>query len=217
MSRIAENVADIQRRIHAAANGRSVQLVAVSKTFPAESIREAYDAGVRTFGENRIQEAIPKMHSTGDLAVAWHFIGHLQTNKARDAVRNFPWIQSIDSIRLLEQVEKEAAKQNKNVDLLLEMNLGGEETKYGFTEGDLSSALVIAEKLQFCRVRGLMIIPPFQEDPEQTRPYFKKLAEMRKAHPQLTELSMGMSHDFEVAIQEGATMVRIGTALFGTR
>jgi PLP dependent protein len=219
MTEIAENVNKVRENIARAAHGRNVQLVAVSKTVSADRIAEAYDAGVKSFGENRIQEAIPKIQKLGSFEAEWHFIGHLQTNKARDAVRHFSWIQSIDSIRLLTQVEKEASKQKKNLNLLLELNLGGEETKHGLNEKDLQG--VFNAELQWCNIRGLMIIPPFDQDPEKIRPYFRKLREIRdrwqKDFPDLTELSMGMSNDYEVAIAEGATMVRIGTAIFGSR
>jgi PLP dependent protein len=221
MSEIAENTNKIRENIARGANGRNVQLIAVSKTVSADRIAEAYRAGVKIFGENRIQEAIPKIAELTSLAIEWHFIGHLQTNKARDAVRHFSWIQSIDSHKLLIQIEKEAAKQEKNIKLLLELNIGSEESKHGLTETDLPEILEAGSKLQWCQILGLMIIPPYDEDPEKIRPYFKKLRETRdrwqKDFPDLTELSMGMSNDYEVAIEEGATMVRIGTSIFGSR
>lgn len=218
---IAENIKKVRENIARVANHRNVKLVAVSKTVPTERISEAYHAGVKIFGENRIQEAIPKIAELVSLALEWHFIGHLQTNKAREAVRYFSWIQSIDSRKLLLQVEKEAAKQQKNINLLLELNIGSEESKHGLTENDLPHILKAGSELQWCKIRGLMIIPPFDEDPGKIRPYFKKLREIRdlwhKDYPDLTELSMGMSNDYEVAIEEGATMVRIGTSIFGSR
>jgi pyridoxal phosphate enzyme (YggS family) len=221
MSEIAENTNKIRENIARAANGRNVQLIAVSKTVSANRIAEAYRAGVNFFGVNRIQEAIPKIAELTSLAIEWHFIGHLQTNKARDAVRHFSWIQSIDSHKLLIQIEKEAAKQEKNIKLMLELNIGSEESKHGLTETDLPEILEAGSKLQWCKILGLMIIPPYDEDPEKIRPYFKKLRETRdhwqKDYSDLTELSMGMSNDYEVAIEEGATMVRIGTSIFGSR
>lgn len=218
---IAQRCNDVVGRIERAAAGRPVKLIAVSKTFPAETVREACAAGLTVFGENRIQEAAPKILSLQDLAIEWHLIGHLQSNKAREAVRHFAWIQSIDSIKILSLVEKEAAKQQKKINVLLEINIGGEETKHGFSETDLPVALQSGRAFEWTSVRGLMIIPPFFEDPEMVRPYFRKMRELRASlaahYPDLVELSMGMSHDFEIAIQEGATMVRVGTALFGER
>lgn len=218
---IAENIKKVRENIARVANGRNVRLIAVSKTVPAERIAEAYHAGAKIFGENRIQEAIPKIAELISLAAEWHFIGHLQTNKAREAVRYFSWIQSIDSQKLLTQVEKEAAKQEKNINLLVELNMGDEESKHGLKENDLPEILQTGSELQWCKIRGLMIIPPFDENPEKIRPYFIKLREIRdryqKDFPNLTELSMGMSNDYEVAIEEGATMVRIGTSIFGSR
>lgn len=218
---IAENIAKVRENIARVADDRNVKLIAVSKTVPAERISEAYQAGVKIFGENRIQEAIPKIAELVSLGAEWHFIGHLQTNKARDAVRYFSWIQSIDSHKLLTQVEKEAAKQQKNINLMLELNIGSEESKHGLNENDLAEILQAGSRLHWCKIRGLMIIPPFDEDHEKIRPYFKKLRQMRDRYqsdfPDLTELSMGMSNDYEVAIEEGATMVRIGTSIFGSR
>jgi PLP dependent protein len=218
---IAENIAKVRENIARVANDRNVKLIAVSKTVPADRISEAYQAGVKIFGENRIQEAVPKILELTSLGAEWHFIGHLQTNKAREAVRYFSWIQSIDSQKLLLQVEKEAAKQRKNINLLLELNIGSEESKHGLIENDLPEILKAGSELQWCKIRGLMIIPPFDEDPGKIRPYFKRLHKIQdhwqKDFPDLTELSMGMSNDYEVAIEEGATMVRIGTSIFGSR
>lgn len=218
---IAENIQKIQKQIDEAAGDRKVKLVAVSKTVPAERIHEAYEAGVHVFGENRIQEAIPKIAELAGLNIQWHFIGHLQTNKAKEAVRHFSWIQSIDSLKLLHQVEKEAVKLNKKINALLELNLGNEESKYGLAETEIGKVLKAAEGLEWVHVHGFMIIPPFHDDPEKVLPYFRKLRELRdkwrSEYPGLSELSMGMSHDFVVAIQEGATMVRIGSNIFGSR
>ncbi len=209
------------REILNAVGDRNVKIIAVSKTHPAAKLRDAYEAGVRVFGENRIQEAIPKIQDLESWPLEWHFIGHLQTNKSRDAVRFFSWIHSIDSIKLLHQVEKEAMKQSKQINLLLEINLGGEESKSGTTEMNLPELLQAGKDLTWSHIRGLMTIPPFLEDVEKVRPYFQRLRELRNqylpVYPKLTELSMGMSHDYVAAIEEGATMVRIGTALFGER
>jgi PLP dependent protein len=213
---IESRLRKIQTGISAAARTRTVKLVGASKTVPPERIQEAYDAGLRCFGENRIQEAIPKIQSLPK-DIEWHFIGHLQSNKVRDAVAHFAWIESVDSKRLLAKIDQEAVKQNKSMIVLIEINLGGEETKHGADPGDLESILQASQNLTKIEVRGLMAIPPFFEDPEQVRPYFKRLRDLASQFPALTELSMGMSHDYIVAVEEGATVVRVGTALFGER
>jgi pyridoxal phosphate enzyme (YggS family) len=215
-SMIQSNLSKIQAEVAAAAAGRAVKIIGASKTVPAEKLREAYNLGLRSFGENRIQEAIPKIKDLPE-NIEWHFIGHLQSNKVRDAVRHFSWIQSVDSSRLLLLIDKEAAKQQKQISVLFEINLGGEETKHGLSPELLKEALETGGNLEHARIQGLMAIPPFFEDPEQVRPYFRRLKDLASMHPALTELSMGMSHDYFVAIEEGATMVRIGTALFGER
>ena len=161
-----------------------------------------------------MQEGMAKIQSL-PADIEWHFIGHLQTNKAREAVRFFSWIQSVDSLRLLNAIEKEATKQQKKMSLLLEINLGNEESKSGLDATQIEE--LISTKLEWSGILGLMAIPPFFEDPEKARPYFQDLRKLAEPYPQLTEFSMGMSHDYVVAIQEGATMVRIGTALFGER
>jgi pyridoxal phosphate enzyme (YggS family) len=211
---IESNYKRIRDEISNASKGRTVKLIGASKTMPVERIQEAYDAGMRFFGENRIQEGVTKIQSL-PADIEWHFIGHLQTNKAREAVRFFSWIQSVDSLRLLNAIEKEAAKQQKKMSLLLEINLGNEDSKSGIDPAQIQE--LISTKLEWSRILGLMAIPPFFEDPETVRPYFQTLKQLAQPYPQLTELSMGMSHDYVVAIQEGATMVRIGTALFGER
>ena len=211
---IESNYKRICDEISTASKGRSIKLIGASKTMPVERIREAYDSGMRFFGENRIQEGIGKIQFL-PADIEWHFIGHLQTNKAREAVRFFSWIQSVDSLRLLNAIEKEATKQQKKMSLLLEINLGNEESKSGLDATQIEE--LISSKLEWSRILGLMSIPPFFEDPEQVRPYFQTLRKLAEPYPQLTELSMGMSHDYVVAIEEGATMVRIGTALFGER
>ena len=209
---ISENIRRIGDQIQAASNSRLVQLIGVTKTVEPARIRQAFDAGLHVFGENRVQEGLPKITELASLGATWHFIGHLQTNKVREVVRNFSMIQSVDSLKLLREIEKEAPKQQKKMDLLLEVNLGGEESKHGFPPDSIPASF----DLEWCSVRGLMAIPPFFEDPEKVRPYFQKLRELRD-QLRLPELSMGMSNDYMVAISEGATMVRIGTAIFGER
>ena len=213
---IQSNFNKIQAEVAAAAAGRTVKIIGASKTVPPKRLQEAYEMGLRSFGENRIQEAIPKIKSLPQ-DIEWHFIGHLQSNKVRDAVRYFSWIQSVDSSRLLLLIDKEAAKQQKQISILFEINLGGEETKHGLPPESLKEALETGGDLQHVHVQGLMAIPPFFEDPERVRPYFRRLKDLASINPLLAELSMGMSHDYIVAIEEGATMVRIGTALFGER
>lgn len=213
---IAEKVRQIQEQVRERASGRAVTIVGVTKTVPAQGAAEAYAAGLQIFGENRIQEALPKISQLSNLAITWHFIGHLQTNKAREAVRNFSCIQSIDSLKLLQQVEKEARKSGKRMDIFLELNLGNEESKHGFAESEISAALQTAAGMMSLNLRGLMAIPPFVENPEAVRPYFKRMRELAGQH-NLPELSMGMSHDYLVAIEEGSTMIRVGTAIFGQR
>jgi len=218
---LQENFRLILERVKAASGGREVKILGASKTMAPEKLEQAFRAGLRVFGENRIQEAIPKIQTLASLEVEWHFIGHLQTNKVKEAVRYFSWIQSVDSVRLMMAIEKEAHKISKKVNLLFEVDLAGEETKHGMQPDQLAEALDASRELSCASVRGLMIIPPFFDDPEQARPFFQRLREIRDhlagQFPDLKELSMGMSHDYEVAVQEGATIIRIGTALFGSR
>ena len=221
MSTIEERFRNIQRAVKGVAGGRAVRIIGVTKTVSADRIREAHAAGVRMFGENRVQEALPKLGELQDLQAEWHFIGHLQSNKARDAVRHFAMIHSVDSERLLLRIENEAVKADREMEVLLEVNLGGEESKSGMTPNELPQVLEASRSLVRTRVLGLMTVPPFLENPQHVRPYFRNLRELRNrlqpAYPLLTELSMGMSHDYVVAIEEGSTLVRIGTALFGER
>ena len=229
---IAENLARVRERIDAAArrSGRrseDVALMAVSKTFPAERIREAYDAGIRLFGENRVQEFAGKVDSLRDLRDAeWHLIGHLQTNKAAKAVELFAAVDSVDSLRLAQKLDGSAKQLAKKIEVLIEINVGGEAAKSGVApeSRELEELLFAAAELEQLEFRGLMTVPPFTEDPQQARPYFRKLRELRdqiaaRRLPavDMTVLSMGMSHDFEVAIEEGSTCVRVGTAIFGER
>jgi hypothetical protein len=228
MSAVKDNLARIRERIEAAARraGRdpgAVRLVAVSKTVGAEKIREAVEAGAQVLGENYLQEAQKKIEVLGP-GISWHFIGHLQKNKAKYAVRLFDLIHSVDSLALAEELDRAAEKNGKVQEILLQADLSGEATKFGAGEGEI---LQIAERIQGLKnvsVKGLMTMPPFSDDPEDSRPYFRKLRSLRDRLARMKipgisqeDLSMGMSGDFEVAIEEGATLVRIGTAVFGPR
>lgn len=229
---IAENIARVRDRIQAAAlragrSADSVTLMAVSKTFPAESVREAHGAGVRLFGENRVQEFATKAEGVQSLAGArFHMIGHLQSNKAGKAAELFHGVDSVDSLRLAEKLNEAAGKVGKKLGVLIEVNVGEEAAKSGIAPDspELEAILHAAPALANLEVRGLMTVPPFSEDPEDARPYFRQLRELRHrlaaldaGGVRLQELSMGMSHDFEVAIEEGSTCVRVGTAIFGVR
>jgi len=222
---IRDRLFHVQERIRAAATraGRepsSVTLVAVSKTMPVEVIRQALEAGVSILGENRVQEAADKIAELPGRAV-WHLVGHLQTNKAKQAVQLFELIHSVDSIKLAQTLDRHGREARKRVRCLVEVNLGGEESKSGTKEADTQALLAAARDLPNLQVEGLMAIPPFLPNPEGVRPYFRRLRALRDhlqdAGFRLPELSMGMTHDFEVAIEEGATLVRIGTAIFGPR
>jgi pyridoxal phosphate enzyme (YggS family) len=224
---VRDRVARVLERIDRAAarSGRSpaaVRLVAVSKTRPPERVAEAYEAGLRVFGENYVQEAEDKVGAFPD--AEWHLIGKLQGNKVRKAVSLFRWIQAVDSTNLLAAVSRRCVEAGKTLPVLVEVNLAGEGSKAGISPEELPALLSAAAGLPGVRIKGLMAIPPMTEDPEESRPYFSRLREIleRFSGPgtggeRMTELSMGMSHDFEVAIEEGATMVRVGTAIFGSR
>ena len=202
-------------------NPEAVRLLAVSKKVPSERLRILWGLGHRLFGENRVQEArakIPDMPSGGE----WHFIGGLQTNKAKDAVEWFDVVESVDRMDLAQELQKRAEAAGKNLKVLIEVNVGGEAAKHGAKPEDVLNLLNAVNGMSRLEVRGLMAIPPFRENPEEARPFFRKLREIRDRLEQasgagLPELSMGMSHDFPVAVAEGATLVRIGTALFGPR
>jgi pyridoxal phosphate enzyme (YggS family) len=225
---IAENVARVRERMDEAARraGRDpgkIQLVAVSKTVDIDRIREALAAGVDSLGENYVQEAQKKIEELGHGA-AWHFIGHLQTNKAKVAARLFDWFHSVDSLRLAEELNRVAVQQKKVLPVLLQINLGQEPTKFGVLREDTFQLLEQMGSLPGISVKGLMTLPPFFDDPEKSRPYFRALRELAEAASRrkiegvsLDELSMGMSGDFETAIEEGATLVRVGRAIFGAR
>ena len=229
---IAANVAEVRQRIVAAAYraGRDpseITLMAVSKTFPAESIREAYQSGLRVFGENRVQEFSGKAPSLADLpGTEWHMIGHLQSNKATAAAEVFTAVDSLDSLKLAEKLNAEAGKLGKKLSALVEINVGGETAKSGLAPhcGELEELVTAAPRLEHLDFRGLMTIPPFAEEVEQARPYFRRLRALRDQIAgrhlpaiRMDTLSMGMSHDFEIAIEEGSTCVRVGTAIFGER
>jgi PLP dependent protein len=229
---IRENIAGARERVEAAARraGRpsgDIALMAVTKTHPPEIIREAYGAGLRLFGENRVQEFAGKMGAVADLAGAeWHMIGHLQTNKAAKAVELFGAVDSVDSVKLAEKLDAAARQQGKKVPVLIETNVGGEVAKSGVAPDsrELEDLLLAAPRLDGLEFRGLMTVPPFSDDPDGARSYFRKLRQLREAIAarklaavQMDTLSMGMSHDFEVAIEEGSTCVRVGTAIFGER
>jgi pyridoxal phosphate enzyme (YggS family) len=226
---VADRLAGIRKRIDAAARsaGRdpsSVRLVAVSKTFPAAAVREAWAAGQRDFGENRVQEGLQKIAATSDLDIRWHLLGHLQTNKARKAAPAFATIQSVDSVELLEKLDRAAAEAGAGPELLVQVDLAGEATKFGAPPDEARRILDAAAHCAAARVAGLMILPPLPDTPEDARPWFRRLRELRDRWrtegvpaAMLAELSMGMSADFEVAVQEGATIVRVGTAIFGSR
>jgi hypothetical protein len=229
---IAANIASIQELIAAAARraGRPLEeiaLMAVSKTQASARIREAYDAGLRVFGENRVQELSGKIDALRELRDAeFHMIGHVQTNKASKTVELFRAVDSVDSLKLAEKLDAAARKLGGKLDLLIEINVGGETAKSGVAPDSpaLDELLIAAPRLEALVFRGLMTVPPFTDDPQGARPYFRKLRELRDAIAArklpavaMDALSMGMSHDFEIAIEEGSTCVRVGTAIFGER
>ena len=222
-------IRSIRERIQSAAiaAGRrpeTVKLVAVSKTVPADRVREAVEAGITLLGENYIQEAREKIEALQALSVSWHFIGHLQSNKAKYAVRLFDMIHSVDSPKLARELNKQAAKSGKVQDILIQVNTGKEASKSGIYEEEALDLVRLAGRMEHIAVKGLMTLPPYFNAPEKVRPYFRALRELRdriqaEGLPgvSMEELSMGMTGDFEAAIQEGATLVRIGTAIFGER
>lgn len=202
----------------------SVALVAVSKTHPGWLMKAAFDLGQRAFGENKVQEAEAKAAELSPLAVDWHLVGHLQRNKVRSAVALFSTIHSVDSLPLLERIDRLAGESGRRLTAMLQVDLAGEATKSGVPPAVLPELLRRAADMPHVDVAGLMILPPFHEDAERARPYFRKMRELREElnaaacyRAPLTELSMGMSHDFDIAISEGATVVRVGTSIFGER
>ena len=229
---VSGNVARIREQIAVAAQraGRpaeDISLMAVSKTFSAQAVREAYNAGIRHFGESKVQEFAGKARALDDLQpVDWHMIGHLQTNKAAKAAELFAAVDSVDSLRLAEKLNSAAKQLGKRLAILVEINVGGESAKSGLAPNapELESILQAAPRLEALEIRGLMTVPPYTGTPEEARPYFRQLRELRdqiaaRQIPSINTdvLSMGMSHDFEVAVEEGSTCVRIGTAIFGER
>jgi PLP dependent protein len=229
---IAANIAQLGDRIQTAArrvqrNPEDIEVMAVSKGFLAEQIREAYNAGIRTFGENRVQEFREKAQAVGDLAGArWHMIGHLQSNKVSNAAQLFNAIDSVDSLRLARRLNDAAREMGKKISVLIEVNIGGEAAKSGVSpdSAQLNELLSAAQDLSALDFRGLMAIPPYDDDPEKSRPFFREMQILRKQISNqnlpgvsMAVLSIGMSHDFEIAIEEGSTCIRLGTAIFGER
>lgn len=198
-----------------------VRLLPVSKTHGPDAVEEAARAGLDTFGESRVQEARQKIPLCSG-GLHWHFVGHLQTNKVREAVRLFEMLHAVDSVRLLEAVDRLCAEEGRTLPVCLEVNVSGERSKFGLKPEELGGVFEAAASLHRVRIEGLMTVPPIAEDPEESRPFFRRLRELRdewsrRAGLPLPELSMGMSHDFDAAIEEGATWVRVGTLLFGQR
>jgi PLP dependent protein len=224
---IAGNLARVRERITLAAERASrrpdeITVVAVSKTFPANAIRAAYEGGLRHFGENRVQEWEAKRPLVANLDATWHLIGHLQSNKVRRAAFLFHRVDSVDDLALAKRLDAAAAAEGKNLPVLIEVQWGAESTKSGVAEKDLAPLAEAVAPFAHVDLIGLMTIPPFLDDPERLRPYFRRLRELRddtsrRLGRKLPVLSMGMSHDFEIAIEEGATEIRLGTALFGER
>jgi pyridoxal phosphate enzyme (YggS family) len=226
MGAIEENLLKVKERIDNAATrvGRDpaqITLIAVTKTVAIERIREAIAAGMIAFGENYVQEARNKIDEIGRTGLQWHFIGHLQTNKAHYAVRLFDLIHAVDSIKVARELSKRASAEGKTIDCLIEANLAEEASKFGTTEEEARELAHEMHGLEHISLQGLMTMPPYFDDPELARPYFIALRKLQERLAQdgipLPELSMGMSTDFEVAIEEGATMVRVGRAIFGER
>jgi pyridoxal phosphate enzyme (YggS family) len=226
---IRDRLAQVREQIARAAEraGRSseeITLIAVSKTFDSSTVQRAVDAGALDLGENRVQEAASKVETVKGEQLRWHLIGHLQSNKARLAVRAFDVIHTIDSRELAERLDRIAGEEGRRLTALAQVDLADEPTKTGADKTELAGIVEALDAAKHLDFKGLMTMPPFFDQPEQTRPYFRRLREIldqlnrsREAARRLTQLSMGMSHDFEVAIEEGATMVRVGTAIFGKR
>jgi pyridoxal phosphate enzyme (YggS family) len=222
LSDVAERLDAVESRLaralaHSRRQRSAITLVAVSKKFSASAVRIAYEAGLRDFGENYVQEFAAKQPALADLTGArFHFIGHLQSNKARLGATLFQVIHAVDSAKLIERLDSAALELGKHLDLLIEVKLSEEESKNGAEPSAIPQLLEAATRCGNVSVIGLMTMPPWSADPERSRPYFQRLAALARAH-HLTHLSMGMSNDFEVAIEEGATIIRVGTALFGPR
>jgi len=226
MDEIGKNLSQVRERMERAATrtGRDpgeIRLIAVSKTVPIERIKEAIAAGAMIFGENYVQEARHKIEEIGRTGIQWHFIGHLQTNKAKYAVKLFDLIHSVDSIKVARALDTRAAAEGKVMDCLIEANISQEESKFGITSEHTLTLAQEMTKLKNISLKGLMTMPPYFDDPESSRPYFIALRQLKEVMARegipLSELSMGMTTDFEVAIEEGATIVRVGRAIFGER
>ncbi len=229
LEHIAENLSTVRARMDAAA-GRAnrdpgeITLIAVSKTFGADYVRAAWAAGQQEFGENKVQEALQKIGETAGTPVNWHLIGHLQSNKARKACVPFACIHTVDSLDLLQRLDSAAAAAGTTPGVLVQVDLAGEATKFGAPSDAARLVVDAALACRAVRLQGLMLLPPWSDDPELARPWFRQLRDLQQAWiaegipaNALRHLSMGMSHDFEAAIEEGATMVRVGTAIFGKR
>jgi len=222
-------LAGVRDRIASAAGraGRSpssVRLIAISKTFPESAVREAAAAGQIDFGENKVQEALGKIAGTADLPLRWHLVGHLQSNKARKAAGAFHAVHSVDDVALLKKLDESAAAERRAIDVLVQVDLAGEATKHGVPPEQVAPIFEAGAACRAARVCGFMLLPPAVDNPDDARPYFRAVCKLRDqlvaggVNPaMLRELSMGMSHDFEVAVEEGATMVRVGSAIFGNR
>ncbi len=222
LTRVLERIIAAAER--AARNPQEITLVTVSKTFDAVTVQRAVDAGVRVLGENKVQEAVEKSQLVKAEGLKWHLIGHLQSNKVRHAVKTFDVIHTLDSVELAERLDRIAGEEGRVVEVLIQVDLAHEATKSGADETTLPAIIERLDAASYAKLRGLMVMPPFFEDAEMTRPYFKRLKNIldeinrrRSDEKKLTALSMGMSHDFEVAIEEGATLVRVGSAIFGER
>ncbi len=220
---LRENLAEVKKRIERAAlkcgrNPSDIKLVAVSKTHSTNLLQDAIAVGANVFGENKVQEAEGKIEELRRENLEWHLIGHLQSNKARRAIKLFDVIHTLDSIELAERLERICIEENRaSLSVLMQVDLANEATKNGVDEKDLPKLIELLQTCQRLKFDGLMIIPPFFEEAEKVRPYYKRLRELRDKILPNGELSMGMSHDFELAIEEGATIVRVGTAIFGVR
>jgi pyridoxal phosphate enzyme (YggS family) len=229
---IAENLAEVRRRVADAArrarrDPSDVTLVAVSKTFPVDRVREAHAAGQRDFGENKVQEGLQKLTDAADIPLRWHLIGHLQSNKAKKAATGFACVHSVDSLDLLRRLDEGAAARPPGaapLEVLIQVDFAGEATKFGAAPDEALRIVDEALQAKAVALKGLMLLPPWSEDPEETRPWFARLRQFRDTlvhdgvpAAALGQLSMGMSHDYEAAIEEGATIVRVGTAIFGKR
>jgi len=226
---IADNLRDVRRRIDAAAqrSGRpasSIRLIAVSKTFSADYVREAHAAGQVDFGENKVQEGLAKADELAGSGIRWHLIGHLQSNKAKKAAAVFSAIHSVDSVDLLRRIDAAGAEAGATPEILIQADLAREATKFGANPSEIPAIVQSALECRAAKLRGLMVVPPWSDNPEDVRPWFRQLRELRDGlvaggvpAASLAELSMGMSHDFEAAIEEGSTIVRVGTAIFGKR